>query len=411
MLKNYLKLSLKILGRRKFFTFVSLFGIGFTLLVLTLAAAMFDHIFSPYPPETRGARTLTIYGVRLQSGDSSSTGPGGFALYDRYMRDIPGVERMAILSQPQTVISYWGGSRIESMIKRTDADYFKILEYEFLEGSAYGPVDVDEGRFVAVINESTRRKFFGNEKAVGKTLDADGQTFKVVGVVPDVPIFRLLSTGDIFVPVTTAKSDEYRTKIRGGFYAMFLLRDEGDAEAVRQEFRARLSKVPLPSQFKEIFAVPETFFASFARLMINDWDAEAPADRLLAILLTAALLFMVLPAVNLVNLNVSRALERASEIGVRRAFGASARDLSLQFLFENVVVSVVGGVLALAMAAIVLFALNRSDLIPYAHFALNLRIAAWGFLFALTFGVISGVWPAWRLSRLRPVAALAGGSR
>jgi putative ABC transport system permease protein len=411
MLKNYLKLSLKILARRKFFTFVSLFGIGFTLLVLTFSAAMLDHIFSPYPPETRGNRTLTVYGVRLQGGDSSSTGPGGYALYDRYMRDIPGVERMSIFSQPSTVITYWKGSRLESMIKRTDADYFKILEFEFLEGAAFGPLDVDERRFVAVINESTRRKFFGGEKALGKTIEADGQSFRVVGVVPDVPLFRLFSTGDIYVPVTTSKSDEYRSRLRGGFLVMFLLRDVADAENVRQEFRARLDKVPIQPPFKQIFAVPETFFASFARLMINDWDAEAPADRLLAILLTAAVLFMVLPAVNLVNLNVSRALERASEIGVRRAFGASSRDLVLQFLFENVVVAVVGGIMALAMAALALAALNGSDLIPYAHFSLNLRIVGWGFLFALMFGVISGVWPAWRLSRLKPVEALAGGSR
>ena len=192
---------------------------------------------------------------------------------------------------------------------------------------------------------------------------------------------------------------------------MLLLKEATLAESVRQEFKARLAKVPLPQGYDRIYAVPETFFASFARLMVDDWEAEAPADRLLAILLTAATLFMILPAVNLVNLNVSRALERASEIGVRRAFGASSRDLTLQFLFENVIVSVAGGALALLMAGFALFVLNRSDVIPYAHFSLNLRIAGWGFLFALVFGVISGVWPAWRLSRLKPVAALAGGGR
>jgi putative ABC transport system permease protein len=411
MLKNYLKLSLKILGRRKFFTFVSLFGIGFTLLVLTLGAAMLDHVFAPYPPETRGDRTLTVYGIRMVGKDSSSTGPGGYGLYDRYMRDLPGVERMAILSQPGHVVSYWKGARLESLLKRTDADYFKILEFYFSEGGPYSQADVDEARFVAVINESTKRKFFGNAAAVGQTLEADGQRFQVVGVVPDVPIFRLMATGDIYVPVTTAKSDDYKKNLRGGFMAIFLLKDAALAESVRQEFRARLSKVDMPPGFDRIYGVPETFFASFARLFINDFETDAPADQLLAILLTIATLFMILPAVNLVNLNVSRALERASEIGVRRAFGASARDLMLQFLFENVVISVVGGVLALIAAAVVLGALNASDLIPYAHFSLNPRIMAWGFAFALGFGVISGVWPAWRLSRLKPIAALAGGSR
>jgi putative ABC transport system permease protein len=224
-----------------------------------------------------------------------------------------------------------------------------------------------------------------------------------------VPIFRLLSTGDIYVPVTTAKTDEYRRRIRGGFLAMFLLKDASFAESVQQEFKARLGKVDLPADFKRVLAVPESVFGTFARLLVGDFETEDAAARLLAILLTMATLFMVLPAVNLVNLNVSRALERASEIGVRRAFGASGRDLLLQFLFENVVISVVGGVLALVAAAFVLAALNGASLVPYAHFALNLRIAAWGFLFALIFGVVSGVWPAWRLSRLKPIQALGGG--
>ena len=409
MLKNYLKLSVKILGRRKFFTFVSLFGIGFTLLVLTLAAAMLDHIFSSYPPETRGDRTLVLDNVRMQGKDSMSTGPGGYALYDRYMRGIPGVERLSILSQPETVISYWKGTRLKSLIKRTDADFFRILDFEWIEGGPFGEADVNEARFVAVINETTRTKFFSGASAVGKDIEADGQTFKVVGVVPDVPIFRLMATGDIYVPLTTAKTDDYKTRLRGGFLALFLLKDPEAVEGVQQEFKARLKKVDLPEGFDRIYAVPETFFGSFARLFIGDFESEDAGSRLMAILLTAAALFMILPAVNLVNLNVSRALERASEIGVRRAFGASARDLLLQFLFENVVISVVGGLLALVSAALVLALLNQSDLIPYAHFSLNWRIAAWGFGFALAFGVISGVWPAWRLSRLTPIEALAGG--
>lgn len=409
MLSNYLKLSVKILGRRKFFTFVSLFGIGFTLLVLTLAAAMLDHIFSSYPPETRGDRTLVLDNVRMQGKDSMSTGPGGYALYDRYMRGIPGVERLSILSQPETVISYWKGTRLKSLIKRTDADFFRILDFEWIEGGPFGEADVSEARFVAVINETTRTKFFAGASALGKDIEADGQTFRVVGVVPDVPIFRLMATGDIYVPLTTAKTDDYKTRLRGGFLALFLLKDREAVEGVQQEFKARLKKVDLPEGFDRIYAVPETFFGSFARLFIGDFESEDAGSRLMAILLTAAALFMLLPAVNLVNLNVSRALERASEIGVRRAFGASARDLLLQFLFENVVISVVGGLLALVSAALVLALLNRSDLIPYAHFTLNWRIAAWGFGFALAFGVISGVWPAWRLSRLTPIEALAGG--
>ena len=59
MLKNYLKMAVKVLLRRKFFTFISLFGISFTLIVLMVAVAFLDHAFAPFPPEVNKDRTLT----------------------------------------------------------------------------------------------------------------------------------------------------------------------------------------------------------------------------------------------------------------------------------------------------------------------------------------------------------------
>jgi putative ABC transport system permease protein len=61
MIRSYLKLAWKVLLRRKFFTFISLFGISFTLVVLMLATAMLDHVIAQYPPETRMDRTVGIY--------------------------------------------------------------------------------------------------------------------------------------------------------------------------------------------------------------------------------------------------------------------------------------------------------------------------------------------------------------
>lgn len=123
-----------------------------------------------------------------------------------------------------------------------------------------------------------------------------------------------------------------------------------------------------------------------------------------------ALLFMLLPALNLVNLNVSRMLERSSEIGVRKAFRATAGRLVGQFLVENIFLTLVGGVLGLALAAGALALLNGSSVIEYAQFALNGRVFAVALGAVLFFGLLSGVYPAYKMSKLPAIQALKGGT-
>ena len=123
------------------------------------------------------------------------------------------------------------------------------------------------------------------------------------------------------------------------------------------------------------------------------------------------LLFMLLPTVNLVNLNISRIMERASEIGVRKAFGASSRTLVGQFIVENIVLTLIGAVLGFVLSYFVLRGLTASGLVRYTVFHLNARVFLYGVAIALFFGVFSGVYPAWRMSRLNPVQALKGASR
>jgi len=122
-------------------------------------------------------------------------------------------------------------------------------------------------------------------------------------------------------------------------------------------------------------------------------------------------LFMALPAVNLININISRILERASEIGVRKAFGASSATLVGQFIVENILLSLIGGALGLIGAYLVLGAIERAGFIAYAEFSLNVRIFGYGFALAVFFGLLSGIYPAWRMSRLHPAFALRGGAR
>ena len=415
MIKNYLKLAWKVLLRRKFFTFISLFGIAFTLVVLTVVTSLVDSVVAPYPPETKHDRTVGIYYARTQGEHWQRNGMAGYAMLDAHARDLPNVEQLAVASWQNIVVSYLNGQRIESYLKRTDGAFWEVLEFAFLEGGPFTRADVDAGRLVAVINETTRQRFFGGLPAVGRTLEADGQRFTVIGVVPDVSSLRFVPFSDIWVPVTTAKSDSYRREVVGNFIGILLLEDPGKLALTRDEFWSRLStlKVDGPTGVQRVEATPETAVDALGRMLLADGSGTGHGygGRLRLFLAVAALLFMLLPAVNLVNLNTSRIMERASEIGVRKAFGASSRTLVGQFVVENLVLTLVGGLIAFALTGWVLSAINASGAIPYADLRLNYRVFGWGFLLAMVFGLLSGVYPAWRMSRMHPVQALKGATR
>jgi putative ABC transport system permease protein len=414
MLKNYLKTALTVLRRRPFFTAVSLFGISFTLVVLMVATAMMDHLFAPLPPEVRQGRTLGIYHARMTGPHSTWNGRPGYAMLDKYARNLPGVERMTIATTTGTVYSYLGGNRVKSELRRTDAEYWRVLDFNFVEGGPYTDQDVGNGAFVAVINVATRDRFFGGAPAVGRTLEADGQTFRVIGVVPNVPSVRLASSADIWAPITTAKSDNFRHELIGACIALLLARSPADFPAIKAELDTRLltARLPDPKQYNQLVAPAESFFDSVAgELFSSPSDRRSHPERLWAAILIAMALFTLLPTVNLVNLNVSRIMERASEIGVRKAFGASSRILVVQFIVENLMLTLTGGALGLLGSWLVLRALNASNLVPYAAFQVNLRVFGYGLVLAVFFGLVSGVYPSWRMSRLNPVQALKGAGR
>jgi putative ABC transport system permease protein len=94
--------------------------------------------------------------------------------------------------------------------------------------------------------------------------------------------------------------------------------------------------------------------------------------------------------------------------GVRKAFGASSRKLVIQFVVENILLCLVGGVLGLALAKGVLLWLEGSGLIPYLKVNIDLAVFGYGLIITVLFGVVSGVIPAWKMSRLDPVYALKG---
>lgn len=413
MIRNYVKVALKVLARRKFFTFISLFGISLTLVVLMVGSAVLDNLFSPGRPESRADRTLGVYVIGMYGSNFSTTGFPGYKFLDQYMRNLPGAEKTTIFSIASPVPMYHEGTKIDTHLRRTDGAYWEVLDHRFLEGRPFSDADDRNANPVAVITADMREKLFRGGSALGRSITVDGQTFRVVGVVDTVPITRFGGFSEIWVPIGTMKASEYREKLRGGFAGFVLARRSSDFPALRRAFDERLSRFVFddPQTFNIVKAGLDTSFEGFARLMFANRMEESRVLILRLVLIGGALLFMTLPALNLMSINLSRILERAPEIGVRKAFGASTRALIGQFVVENVVLTLIGGVIGFALAVGAIALLNQAQIIPYMTFEMNFRVFFYGVLLSCFFGVASGVYPAWRMSRMQAVEALRGGAR
>lgn len=415
MLRNYLLTAYKVFMRRKLFTAINLACIVLTLVVLMVISALLDTAFWPTGVEGRSDRLLQVYGMRSESVNDKGlptglrTGLLGYKTISRYLMPLTSVERVSAITTTSEVSVYQGDRVSRLDMRRVDANYWKIMQFKLLAGRLPDEDDDRLGRMVAVVNATTARQLFPGAGAVGQRISVNGQAFEIIGVVADV--IHINAYADIWAPLSTFPSSNYRDEYTGMFAALLLARSPADLPRVRADVE-RVAKTIQPVGDK-IFG-KTTFWADtkldvVARaLQGRESYVDSGGSRLLAMIAGGMLVFMLLPALNLVNLNMGRIMERSAEIGVRKAFGATSLQLAGQLVVENVLLCLAGGLLGLACAQGVLWWLEASQLIPYLEVHINPTVFGCGMLLAFVFGLLSGAIPAWKMSRLDPVHALKG---
>ena len=415
MLLNYLKTAWKVLLRRKFFTFISLFGISFTLMILLVVMAMFDHLVGPGTPVKRVDRMLFVNIIRHQRQDDHGwmNMPASIHFVDNYVRKMKTPELVGISTATSNATAFTKSKLLPLDVAYTDGNFWQIMDFDFLGGRPFTKAEVQQAQQVCVINEATARDYFGSIDVVGQPIEIDLKRYRVAGVVRNISAAHVYAYADVWLPYTLSSQYFKDNRLSGEFMPVLLAPSAAVVPAMREEYRQMMKRVeiPNPKEVKAVFSYADPILAGFTRGMLNHQNQTLDDDNLGSFYLIVgglALLFMLLPALNLVNLNVTRILERSGEIGVRKAFGATGSNLVSQFLVENVVLALVGGLLGLGLAAGALALVNEAHPVAYAHFVLSWSVFGWGMLLTLIFGLMSGVYPAWKMSRLNPVAALRG---
>jgi putative ABC transport system permease protein len=409
MLRNYFKIAIAVLKRRKFFTFISLFGISFTLTILMVGTAFLDKVISPDYPDYKRERSLYVGSMELQNSKEGwlNRSNVSFYFFDHYVSRLKSVEKIGISSYSKASNAYINNKKIVISYKYTNADYWRVLEYRFLEGKPYAEQQILHAERVAVISKAIKKAYFGDvSSVVGQYISADEVNYRVIGVVDNVAKTMRNFAGDMFLPYTVSKENYKKPDLMGSYSAVLLARSKADVPKMKLEFDQMMKKVPIGNkEFDRLYCNADYFFASITRGITGD-GKDSGITKAVSVLVALVILFLLLPTINLVNINITRIMERSSEIGVRKAFGASSRTLVYQFIVENMILTFLGGLLGLLFSAMMIYFFNSWNLMDGVRLSLNFSVLMYSFLACVFFGLISGVYPAWRMSRLNVVKAL-----
>ncbi|NUS37497.1 MAG: FtsX-like permease family protein [Lysobacter sp.] len=310
----------------------------------------------------------------------------------------------------------------------TSADFFPMFDTPFRYGAGWKASD-DEGRArVVVINKDLNDKLFGGANSVGRTLRLDEHDFRVIGVLDDwhpKPKFydtNVSHYGDaeqVFLPFSTSRDLDLN---RDGSMNCFNSRPDGvrdtDLAASCQwiQFWVELHgprEVAAYQAFLHNYSAQQRASGRFQRpdnvrlrslMEFLSYRKIVPADVQLQMWL--ALAFLLVCLLNTVGLLLAKFLRRSSEIGVRRALGASRRAIFAQCLVEAGTVGLAGGIVGLGLAELGLWAVRQQP-VEYASLArLDPTMLATTFALARVASVLAGLLPAWRACQVAPAIQL-----
>lgn len=425
MLRHYLKQSWQLIRQNRFYTAVYILGTGLAIAMVMVMAIVYHIRTANIAPENNRDRMLIVdrgTAKKATGGQHSSRLSYQTIKACYYPLETPRVVSVATNSNALdysigTIYTSIPGSidLNPSFTYATDAAFFELFNYSFIAGRAYTEEEFQSGMHYAILCESLAKKLFNSVDVLNKVVLINDVTFIVIGLVKDVSPALKHAYAELWVPFTAIPAiADYKfgnSGVVGTFSTYILANSTDDFPLIKQEIESNRKKYNTSLTDWEYVIDDRTVLTVF-QTELRQLDYWANFKSLVVRYSLIAFLFMLVPAVNLSGLTSSRMQERSSEMGIRKAFGATKSALVNQMLTENLLLTLLGGIAGLAASVLVVtFASDllfhdgwggRKEITLSLSMLINMRVFAYTFAVCLLLNILSSYIPVWNASR-RPV--------
>jgi putative ABC transport system permease protein len=349
-----------------------------------------------------GANLISIFGGRFRQGGQPTIGVVYYQDYEALHKGLKNVAGIAPEADQNGTITY-GKESLTSQVTATTPDFAKVRAYEVERGRFITEADRAHKARVVVLGAQTAKDLFGGLSPIGRTLKINGIGFEVVGLLKSKGSSGGFGNADqiIIVPLETGYAKlAGANSVRNGKLLLSSISLSAASAEVVDEVMVQAERI-LRRQHK----LKLTDDLDFSVLSQSQFlSALSTITTTLTLFLGfIGVISLVVGGIGVMNIMLVSVTERTKEIGLRKAVGAKQRAIMLQFLIETLVLTFIGGVLGTLLGwGISQLVSLTGQLQPQVDIA----TIATAFTVTAVVGLLSGLYPAFRASRLRPIEAL-----
>ncbi|MCF0039349.1 ABC transporter permease [Dyadobacter fanqingshengii] len=413
MLKNYFKIAVRNLWKYKTNSIISTIGLAMGIGCFLLLATFVLHE-TRYDRFQVNADHIVRVNFSYQSGDSEpvqvAVTPTGVApAFAREFGEIKDAVRLYPYSAGGAVAMKYNDKLFnEKKVLFADESFFRIFPTQFIEGDQATALAQPNS---VVIDETTARKYFGGESAIGKSVTMNEKLImQVTGVIADVPSYSHIKFNWLgsYSTLPRSKTEAFDS---ANDYTYLLLQPQAKVETLQakvDQFAAKNLNNPQDPSSK-IKLELEAFNRIHLHSKVSAGLEASGNYKYVYILSGVALLILVIACINFVNLVTARSAVRAREVGVRKVMGAARIQVFRQYLFECGLITIAATIVGLLISL-----LGFPIISNITETALGLRIwPAYSVILllialAISVTLLSGIYPAAVLSRFEPIKVLKG---